>query len=82
MDLRSELNIEKRENASEKKYNYLDRKYATIPNVVGLSPNEAVKALKSFKVEFSGTGNKVSYQSPSANERIYEGETVRLLLSD
>lgn len=81
-DAISELNIEKRENASEKKYNYLDRKYATIPNVVGLSPNEAVKVLKSFKVEFSGTGNKVSYQSPSANERIYEGETVRLLLSD
>lgn len=81
-DAISELNIEKRQNASEKKYNYLDKKYATIPDVIGLSPNEAVKLLKSFKVEFSGSGNKISYQSPSANERIYEGETVRLLLND
>lgn len=82
LDAITELGIEKRQGASEKKYNYLDRKYATIPNVIGLSPNEAVKILKSFKVEFSGSGNTVSYQSPSSGTRIYEGEVVRLLLSD
>ena len=81
-DAISALNIQKREGASEKKYNYLDRKYATIENVVGMTPSEAIKALKPFKVEFSGTGSTISYQSPSAGERIYEGETVRLLLSD
>ncbi len=81
-DAIQELGIEKRDGASEKKYNYLDKKYATIPDVIGLTPSEAVKALKSFKVEFSGSGSKVSYQSPSSGERIYEGETVRLLLSD
>ena len=47
-----------------------------------MTPSEAIKALKPFKVEFSGTGSTISYQSPSAGERIYEGETVRLLLSD
>ena len=81
-DAISALNIQKREGASEKKYNYLDRKYATIENVVGMTPSEAIRALKPFKVEFSGTGSTISYQSPSAGERIYEGETVRLLLSD
>lgn len=81
-DAISALNIQKREGASEKKYNYLDRKYVTIENVVGMTPSEAIKALKPFKVEFSGTGSTISYQSPSAGERIYEGETVRLLLSD
>lgn len=81
-DCISALNIEKREGAQEKKYNYLDRKYATVGNVIGMSPSEAIKELKPFKVEFSGTGNIISYQSPSAGERIYEGETVRLLLSD
>lgn len=81
-DAISALNIQKREGASEKKYNYLDRKYATIENVVGMTPSEAIKVLKPFKVEFSGTGSTISYQSPSAGERIYEGETVRLLLSD
>lgn len=78
----SALNIEKRSDAAEKKYNYTDKKYATVSNVIGMTPNEAIKALKPFKVEFSGTGNTISYQSPSSGERIYEGETVRLLLSD
>lgn len=76
------LDIEKPEGASEKNYNYLDRKYATVPDVVNMGLNDAMKNLKSFKVEYSGSGEKVVYQSPSKNERIYEGETVRLLLGN
>ena len=74
------LNISKQKGASEKNYNYYDKKYVTIPNVVGMELNEAFKLLKSFKVEYTGTGTKVIYQSPGANERIYEGETIKLLL--
>ena len=74
------LNIPKQKGASEKRYNYYDKKYATVPNVVNMELDEAFKLLKSFKVEYTGTGNKVIYQSPKANERIYEGETVKLLL--
>ena len=76
------LDIEKREDASEKKYNYNDKKYIEVVNVVGLDKNEAIKKLKSFKVEYTGNGNKVTYQSPSSGERILEGETVRLLLEE
>ena len=76
------LNIKKPEGASEKNYNYLDRKYATVPDVVNMDLNEAMKNLKSFKVEYSGSGEKVVYQSPSKNERRYEGETVKLLLGN
>ena len=76
------LDIEKPNGASEKKYNYNDRRYANIPNVTNLEKTEAIKQLKQFKVEYSGTGSKVIYQSPSANSRIYEGETVRLLLGE
>lgn len=76
------LDIKKPIGASEKKYNYLDRKYATIPDVVGMDINEAMKSLKQFKVEYSGSGKEVTYQSPKAGERVYEGETVRLLLND
>ncbi len=76
------LGIEKREGSTEKKYNYNDKKYIDVANVVGMDKNEAIKNLKSFKVEYTGTGNKVIYQSPSAGERILEGETVRLLLED
>jgi len=76
------LNIEKRTDGIEKRYNYLDKKYAVIPNVVGKTVSDAMKELKSFKVEFSGSGDFVAYQSPIANTRIYEGETVRLLLTN
>lgn len=76
------LDIEKSEGASEKKYNYLDRKYVTVPDVVGINIKEAMEKLKNFKVEYSGSGENVTYQSPSAGERVYEGETVRLLLNN
>ena len=76
------LNIKKREGASDKKYNYNDKKYIEVPNVEGMSVEHAMKELKSFKVEFSGSGNNVSIQTPSAGERILEGETVKLLLTE
>ena len=73
------LNIKQPNGASEKKYNYLDRKYVTIPDVSGMELNEALSNLKQFKVEYTGVG-KVVYQSPSSGTRIYEGETVKLML--
>ena len=76
------LDIEKPDDASEKRYQYYDKKYVTVPDVVNLSLNEAMKNLKSFKVEYSGSGEKVVYQTPSKDTRIYEGETVKLLLGD
>ena len=76
------LNIKKREGASDKKYNYNDKKYIEVPNVEGKSVDDAMKELKSFKVEFSGSGNNVSVQTPSAGERILEGETIKLLLTE
>lgn len=74
------LKIKKPKGSSEKRYNYGDKKYVAVPNVTGKSVEDAVKELGSFKVEFTGSGKKVAYQSPSKNTRIYEGETVRLLL--
>ena len=76
------LNIDKRDDEIEREYNYFDKQYAEVPNVIGLSINEAVKLLKKFKVEYSGNGNVITYQSPSSGEKVYEGETIRLLLSE
>ena len=73
------LKIKKPNGASEKNYNYLDKKYATVPNVINMNLKDAIKQLKSFKVEYTGTG-KVIYQSPNNGTRIYEGETVKLML--
>lgn len=74
------LSISKQKGASEKKYNYYDKKYVTVPNVVGMNLKDAFQLLESFKVEYVGAGNKIIYQSPKENERIYEGETIKLLL--
>ncbi len=82
MDSASALSIGKSSGGMEKEYNYNDKKYIEVPNVVGMSVKDATKSLKSFKVEYSGNGNVVSYQSPSAGERILEGETIKLLLTE
>lgn len=75
------LDIEKRNDEIEREYLYTDKQYAKVPNVVGMSVKDAVKELKKFKVEYSGEGDIITYQSPSSGESIYEGETIRLLLS-
>lgn len=76
------LGIEKQSNEIEKEFNYIDRVYAKVPNVIGMTKEEATKSLSSFKVEYSGSGSKVAYQSPVAGTQIYEGETVKLMLDD
>jgi stage V sporulation protein D (sporulation-specific penicillin-binding protein) len=76
------LDIEKRENELEREYLYTDKQYAVVPNVIGMEVKDAVKELKKFKIEYSGEGSVVTYQSPSEGESIYEGETIRLLLSE
>ena len=60
----SALEIEERYDGMTKEYNYGDKRYYTLPNVVGMDTKEAVTNLKPFKVEFSGSGSKVIYQSP------------------
>ena len=76
------LNIEQRQDAIEREYLYTDKQYVVVPNVIGMSVKEAIQNLKSFKVEYSGSGDIITYQSPSANTNVYEGETIRLLLDE
>jgi len=76
------LDIKERTDEIEREYLYTDKQYAKVPNVVGMSVKDAVKKLKKFKVEYSGSGDVVTYQSPSDGASVYEGETIRLLLSE
>lgn len=80
LDIIDILDIKKQEGGTSKTYNYYDKKYATVPSVIGMDKREALKSLKSFKVEFSGTGNKIIYQSPNAFTTVYEGDTIKLML--
>lgn len=74
------LNIEKQEGGTEKRYQWYDKKYYTVEDVIGLSKKEAASILKNFSIEYSGSGNTVLGQAPEAGMRIFEGEKVRLYL--
>jgi len=74
------LSIEKQEGGTEKKYQWYDKKYYEVENVVGKSKKEASTILKNFTVEYSGSGNTILNQSPEAGTRIAEGEKVRVYL--
>ena len=65
----------------EKEYTWLDTKYIKLPCVEGLNTDEAVKLLKGFKIEYSGYGDDVFYQSPKCNSYVAEGSTVLLQLN-
>ena len=76
------LNIKVRSNEIEREYNYFDKQYIKVPNVIGTSVKEVVNDLKEFKIEYTGSGSIIKYQSPSSGTSIYEGDTIRLLLGD
>ncbi len=74
------LNIAPSKEGMAREYTWLDKKYIILPNVIGMTKKEATKALKDFKVEYSGTGEEVIYQSPGSGYYAPEGETIKLLL--
>ena len=76
------LKIKKPSGASEKNYNFNELKYITVPSVIGNDLKSAKEVLKGFKIEYSGSGNKIFYQTPNAGERVLEGSTVKLMLKE
>lgn len=74
--------IPKTKEVMPKEYQWLDVKYKVLPNVIGLSATEAKKTLQDFKVEYSGEGDKVIYQSPSEGFYTEVGSTIKLLLGN
>ena len=76
------LGIKKPKGASEKNYQPWDKKYVTVPNLVGKEYNEVRFSLEGFTLEYSGSGKKIIYQSPKEGERVFEGSKIRILLGD
>lgn len=66
----------------ELEYRWDDKKYYTVPDVVGKSREEAKGHLKNFIIEYTGSGNIVIGQSPLAGERLANGGHIKLLLGD
>ena len=76
------LNIEKPKGAKEKNYQAWDKKYVTVPNLIGKEYNDIRFSLEGFTLEYSGTGKNIIHQSPKGGERVLEGSKIRILLGD
>ena len=80
LDIIEALNIPVQEGGMEKDWEWNDKIYHVVPDVIGMDVETAKKMLDNFSVEFSGTGEIVKEQSPAAGVRIEQNATVRLLL--
>ena len=82
LDIIESLDIPKQEGAIEKTMYWDDPVYNELPNVVGLTKKEAKSKLYYYTIEYTGFGDYVIEQSPSAGTSLPLGSTVRLLLGD
>ena len=82
LDIIDALDIKKQEGGVEKDWQWDDKVYYEVTNVIGKDKKEAKEILEHFKVEYSKTGSKVISQSPKAGERLEDGGTITLLLGN
>lgn len=82
LDIIDALDIEKQEGGVEKDYEWTDKVYYEVADVVGKTPKEAKELLEHFTIEYSGSGEKIISQSPCAGTRLEDGSTVKLMLDN
>lgn len=75
------LNIKESRDVIPKEYLWLDEKYYTVPDVVGLTVKEARKNLKNFQIKYVGSGENIIKQTPKANTMTKENGIVMLYLN-
>lgn len=80
LDIIDVLKIKRQEGGITKDYDWTDKVYYKVSNVVGMDAKEAKKLLEHFNVTFSGNGDKVISQSPKAGTSLEDGSYVKLML--
>ena len=80
LDIIDALDIKEQKEGMEKDLEWTDKIMYQVPNVIGKNVKEAKKILSNFTIEYTGTGETVVSQSPSANTKLEDRGTVRLLL--
>ena len=82
LDIIDALNIKKQDDEIIKDYEWNDKIYYEIPDVVGDDLNTAKSKLFNFNIVVEGEGNNVIKQSPKALEKLEDKGTIRLLLGE
>lgn len=80
LDIIESLKIEKQEGAISKDLEWNDKITYPIPNVIGMTLEEAKKNLFNFTVVIEGSGNTVFEQSPKPGEVVEDKSKIRILL--
>ena len=80
LDIIDSLNIEKQNEEIKKDLEWNDKITYEVPNVVGLTLEEAKKELFNFQIIVEGTGNTIFTQSPKPKEIIEDQSKVRIFL--
>ena len=80
LDIIDSLKIEKQKEEIPKDLEWNDKVTYEVPNVVGLTLEEAEKKLFNFKLIVEGNGKKIVSQSPKAGEVLEDQSKVRILL--
>lgn len=81
-DCASALNIKKRTITTEKKYQFWEKKYVTVPDVTNKKLSDVKGSLYGYDVNYTGSGDYIIFQSPKAGERVLEGSKIRILLGE
>ena len=74
-------NIQPSKEVTPKEYTWLDIKYSKLPNVIGMNLEDAKKQLKNYKIEYSGSGEKIIYQEPEPEIYVKENSIIKLFLN-
>lgn len=82
LDIIDALDIEKQSDELVKDYEWNDKVYYEVPDVVGDDLKTAKSKLFNFNVVIEGEGNIILKQSPKAYEKIEDKSTIRILLGD
>ncbi len=80
LDIIDALKIEKQKDEMEKDLEWNDKVYYEVPDVIGLSIEEAKKRLVNFEIVVEGEGKKIVDQSPNAKEKCEDRSKVRLIV--
>ena len=81
-DCASALNVKKRTTTTEKKYQFWEKKYVTVPDVTNKKLSDVKGSLYGYDVNYTGSGDYIIFQSPKAGERVLEGSKIRILLGE